>query len=99
MSAPPVELANHGASALLEIRWDDGSRSLLAHGLLRASCRCAGCVALRRAGRPVTEAAAPIRLERVEPVGQQGLNLTFSDGHARGIFPWAYLRELADAQP
>lgn len=95
----PVAITNHGASATLEIRWADGVSSLLAHGLLRASCRCAACVALRRAHRPVAEAAAAIRLTHAEPVGQQGLNLMFSDGHGRGIFPWAYLRELGLEQP
>ena len=95
----PVAVTNHGASATLEIRWADGASSLLSHGLLRASCRCAACVALRRAHRPVADAAAAICLTHAEPVGQQGLNLVFSDGHGRGIFPWAYLRELGAAQP
>jgi DUF971 family protein len=27
-------------------------------------------------------------------VSDKGLNLVFSDGHGRGIFPWAYLRGL-----
>jgi DUF971 family protein len=41
-------------------------------------------------------AAAPesLRLVRIEPVGEQALNLGFSDGHDRGIYPWAYLRQL-----
>lgn len=95
----PRHVANHGASAVLEIGWLDGSCSLLGHGMLRANCRCAACVALRRTGKRVAEAAAAIRLDRIEPVGQQGLNLVFSDGHARGIFPWAYLRELGAVQP
>ncbi|MBU6439562.1 MAG: DUF971 domain-containing protein [Betaproteobacteria bacterium] len=94
----PMAITNHGASAMLEIRWTDGGRSLLAHGLLRASCRCAACVALRRAHKPVAEAAATVRLHHAEPVGEQGLNLVFSDGHGRGIFPWAYLRELGAEQ-
>jgi len=93
------EVTNHAASAVLEIGWDDGSRSLLAHPLLRASCRCAQCVARRRSGEAAADPAAPVRLEHIEPVGQQGLNLVFSDGHGRGIFPWAYLRELAAARP
>ena len=35
-----------------------------------------------------------VRIIAVEPVGY-GVQLVFSDGHARGIYPWAYLAELA----
>ncbi|HYQ49053.1 MAG TPA: DUF971 domain-containing protein, partial [Pseudomonas sp.] len=34
-----------------------------------------------------------VRIERVEPQGY-GVQLVFSDGHERGIYPWPYLREL-----
>lgn len=95
----PQAITNHGASAVLEISWSDGSRSLLAHGLLRASCRCAACVAQRRMDKPAATAPSPIRLDHIELIGQQGLNLVFSDGHGRGIFPWSYLRELSATQP
>ena len=27
-----------------------------------------------------------------------GAQLVFSDGHARGIYPWQYLAQLADAR-
>jgi DUF971 family protein len=27
------------------------------------------------------------------------VNLEFSDGHARGIYPWSYLAELAADRP
>jgi len=40
-----------------------------------------------------------IRLDAIHPVGDKGLNLVFSDGHGRGIFPWAYLRELGPSLP
>jgi len=36
---------------------------------------------------------AEVRIERVEPQGY-GVQLVFSDGHERGIYPWAYLRDL-----
>ena len=32
----------------------------------------------------------------VHTIGDKGLNLVFSDGHGRGIYPWAYLRELGE---
>lgn len=40
--------------------------------------------------------AAPANadLERAEAFGVAGLQLFFSDGHDRGVFPWHYLWEL-----
>ncbi|MDA3875695.1 MAG: gamma-butyrobetaine hydroxylase-like domain-containing protein [Halothiobacillus sp.] len=37
----------------------------------------------------------------VEGVGGYGVQIIFQDGHDRGIYPWAYLRELAalDSDP
>jgi DUF971 family protein len=68
---------------------------------LRTACRCADCVRAR------VDATIPKRFERIAiaeiaAVGDYAINIVFTDGHARGIFPWAYLRELAfaaDAHP
>jgi DUF971 family protein len=38
--------------------------------------------------------APDLRLEGIHPIADKALNLVFSDGHGRGIFPWSYLREL-----
>jgi DUF971 family protein len=35
-----------------------------------------------------------ISVTRAEPIGNYALKLHFSDGHASGIYSWAYLREL-----
>ena len=91
----PQAIVNHQASGVLELRWQDGSESRLPHALLRARCRCAGCQQQfrQRGGHP--EPAPTIRLEAIHPIADKGLNLVFSDGHGRGIFPWAYLHELS----
>ncbi|PAY07392.1 MULTISPECIES: DUF971 domain-containing protein [Bradyrhizobium] len=68
-----------------------------------------GAEALRRASRAATEirrqfdgvelSIAPgLYVAAVEPVGTYALRLSFSDGHDRGIYPWSYLRELAEQQ-
>ena len=38
---------------------------------------------------------AEISLAEVVEFGVAGLQVVFSDGHRRGIFPWEYLRQLA----
>jgi DUF971 family protein len=92
--ATPTEITDHRASGVLEIAWADGHTSRLPHALLREHCRCAGCEQLRRHGPGAPPADQALRLVRIEPVADQGLNLGFSDGHERGIYPWTFLRQL-----
>ncbi|WP_409766683.1 DUF971 domain-containing protein [Ferrovibrio sp.] len=63
-------------------------------GALRAACRCAWCTKAR------VEGAFPggfsgLSITQIKPIGTYALNLHFSDGHDRGVFPWSYLRQLA----
>ncbi len=95
--AVPIEVTDHRLSGVLEIAWSDGERSHLQHAMLRERCRCAGCEQQRRHGSGVARAEDALRLVRMQPVGEHGLNLAFSDGPDRGIYPWAYLRELGAA--
>ena len=90
----PTGITDHRLTGLLEIAWADGLTSRLRHALLREQCRCAGCEQQRRHGDGVPAADEALRLVRIEPVGEHGLNLGFSDGHDRGIYPWTYLRQL-----
>ncbi len=90
----PRTVLDRRASGLLVIEWQDGSFSALPHAWLRARCRCAACAQAARSGaaRPL----APVSLTGIRPVADQGLNLVFSDGHGRGIYPWTYLRTLGE---
>jgi DUF971 family protein len=90
----PEAIVNHQSSGVLELTWLDGSVSRLPHRLLRAHCRCASCEQQRRLTGAPAETNASIRLDAIHPIADKGLNLVFSDGHGRGIFPWAYLHEL-----
>jgi prepilin-type processing-associated H-X9-DG protein len=62
---------------------------------LRAACRCAHC---RRAQYDGTFAGSfeGVAIDRFEPMGHYGVNIVFSDGHARGIFPWTDLAALSE---
>lgn len=95
----PLAIRDHRASGLLEITWDDARTSRLPHAWLRQHCRCAACEQLARTQAPRAPVAAALRLAEIHPVGEHGLNLVFSDGHGRGIYPWPYLRELGDTLP
>ncbi|MBB5393256.1 MULTISPECIES: DUF971 domain-containing protein [unclassified Herbaspirillum] len=87
----PLRITNHTATASLVIDWDDGRRQQLSYLALRQACRCADCLALAQRTGQGPAPAADIRLNTIAPVGQYGIQLVFSDGHDRGIYPWPFL--------
>jgi DUF971 family protein len=94
----PTAITLDQASRTMELVWD-GEPAALTHAALRAACRCSHCESVRRACGAVPPLAPGLELERVEVLGATGLQLFFSDGHDRGIYPWPYLYELAYERP
>ena len=89
----PIEsaaVAEQGTALLLI---GEGAPRALPASRLRAACRCAHCVRARLDGLFPQE-FSDIAIVRVSPMGHYGINIAFSDGHGRGIYPWAYLLEL-----
>ncbi len=76
----------------LTLHWPDGATQRIAHRLLRQICPCAECKRHRLEG---AEPVVPddIAVLEIHPAGY-GAQLRFSDGHERGIFPWAFLERL-----
>ncbi|MFC3607565.1 gamma-butyrobetaine hydroxylase-like domain-containing protein [Stutzerimonas tarimensis] len=93
--AAPKEIRLRKAHKLLEILWQDGHRSFLSCLVLRKSCACSNCQKAQQTGR-LSLIDAEVGIERMEVSGVSGLQFHFSDGHFRGLYPWGYLRELAD---
>src|SRR3954468_7872880 len=60
---------------------------------LRLSCKCAHCTRARFDGR-FPERFPGIAITEIGDLGY-GLNISFSDGHNRGIYPKPYLLSLA----
>ena len=90
----PIELRVAAQGAALLVAWSDGTATALAAPILRQACRCAACVAAPAGGADATATGANVAIVVVEPVGAYAVNIAFSDGHARGIYPWSLLREL-----
>jgi len=90
MTAAPATIENHALRGRLDLGWVDGSSSSWTHAALRAACPCAECRARRRAGQAV-QSDEQVRIASIEPVGVYGLNLRFTDGHERGIYPFDML--------
>lgn len=91
----PEQMTNRRVAGVLEVRWNDGVAQALPHSQLRAACKCSPCQAARLRGQPVVP-AANLRLEQIRPIGHYAVQLVFSDGHARGIYPWQLLRDLGE---
>lgn len=88
----PDEIRIDSTARELALQWPDGNTQRIAYARLRAACPCAGCRRIRLDGRPV--AVNPdVTLSGIEPMGY-GVQIIFSDGHARGIYPWSWLHAL-----
>jgi len=92
----PEELHILQGGCALSITWINGEVSRLGAAQLRRSSRAASALRAEVDRRP-TLVSEDIRLSDIRLVGVYGVQLVFSDGHDRGIYPWEYLRQLADA--
>lgn len=93
----PVEVGPTEDGARLRIRWADGEASEYPPRYLRLCCPCAGCVE-EMSGRPLLDPAAvpdDVHPREIRYVGDYALRFAWSDGHATGIYPFDYLREIA----
>jgi DUF971 family protein len=89
-----IEIRLIHQSTLVEMDWCDGSTTSLSAAALRRHCRCAECTSIARKSGPSTAEYPDLRITLVVPMGSNSLNLQFSDGHERGIFPFEYLHSL-----
>ena len=88
----PETLLNYPIGGVLEITWADGIRQRLSHTSLRSSCRCAECSRERLSLNGPAPISPTVKIVAIEFVGRYAVQLCFSDGHQRGIFPWPMLR-------
>lgn len=88
----------------LALVFNDGFEAYFPLPMLRRACPCAACQgepdALGRVLRPHVEyGPRSFELQRIDPVGGYALQLKWADGHASGIYAFAYLRKLAELPP
>jgi prepilin-type processing-associated H-X9-DG protein len=90
----PEEIVLTADRARLRVTWPGGEPAEIFAARLRAACRCAWCT---RARLDQTFAASfdGVTIARLDPIGGYAVNIAFSDGHARGIYPWTFLLTLA----
>jgi DUF971 family protein len=79
---------------VFEVTWQDTTTSRIEHKVLRGYCPCAQCQGHHGVIRFV--AGGNLELREISRVGNYALGLTWGDGHAGGIYTFAYLRRLGD---
>lgn len=87
-----IRLAPDRRSLLID--WGGGRPEQATATALREACRASRSVRLQIDGWAVP-APADLTIVDVRPVGHYAINLVFSDGHDRGIYPWRYLKEIS----
>ena len=90
----PTEIVLARDKSKIMISWPDGDKAELSAPLLRQRCNSARSKRARIdcAEEPITEL---LTISEIRSVGLYAINIVFSDGHDRGIYPWSYLRELS----
>ncbi|TAL94159.1 MAG: DUF971 domain-containing protein [Paraburkholderia sp.] len=88
----PVRVELDSLTHTMTLHWPDAVTQRLSHGALRSACPCAACRRVRIAGDEV-RAAEGVAVVDIQSMAY-GVQLVFSDGHAQGIFPWAFLEAL-----
>jgi prepilin-type processing-associated H-X9-DG protein len=94
--AAPTQITVSDHLDFLDLTMVDGETIRLPAARLRAACKCAHCIRARIDGA-FPASFDGIAITVVAPIGDYAINIAFSDGHARGIYPWQLLLGLKPA--
>ena len=84
----------------LQIIWSDDSVSEISLKELRDKCPCVHCKGETVIFSSYIPIKAPFKsagfyeIEKIEPVGNYAIQITWKDKHNTGIYSWEYLNEL-----
>ena len=95
----PIEIVGLLRSTVA-ITWEDEHRTVYPARELRLRCRCAHCIE-EMTGKPLLDPAsvpADIRPVSLSLVGAYGLKVSWSDGHATGIYTFQHLLSVCHCE-
>lgn len=92
----PTEIRRLPDEHRLRLTWNDGSISEIDYDVLRGYCPCAGCQGHAAGAVRFFRPPRPVTPRSIEPVGNYAVSITWSDGHATGIYRFDFLRRLGD---
>ena len=89
----PSELRLARDRKSLLVIWPDRKTDRFSAQLLRTGSQSAVSKRQKIEGRKPT-APEDIQIRDIHPIGSYAVNIVFSDGYDRGIFPWKFLKTL-----
>ena len=90
-----VELVASQNCEALKVAWSTGEETMLPASLLRRSARDAWSIR-EKIDTGEIHIMPGIQITALVQIGREGVNVHFSDGHEKAIYPFSYLRELSD---
>ena len=92
----PAEVAAEDGNVV--VKWQDGQESRYPFYDLRCLCPCALCVDEWTGERRLEKGRVPsdVKANEIRPVGRYALQVSWSDGHASGIYTYDRLREISE---
>ena len=93
---PPTNITFKKGEAGITITWKNGANSIISGSELRRYCACSECRARKVVGINLINVSS--ELVEVSLMGRNALNVKFSDGHERGIYPWPYLYAISQGR-
>jgi DUF971 family protein len=94
----PTEIRLNGAKDRLHVAFEDGTKFALSAEFLRVHSPSAEVRGHGADTRKILGGKSKVMIVAIEPVGNYAVRLTFSDGHATGIFSWSYLHEIGSGE-
>ncbi|OGX05638.1 MAG: hypothetical protein A2Z88_10715 [Omnitrophica WOR_2 bacterium GWA2_47_8] len=81
------------------LKWQDGTSYKISNRDLRLSCRCALCINEMTGEKILKESSIrkDIAPTQIFPLGNYALAINWNDGHNSGIYPYANIKEIANA--
>nr|WP_116603956.1 DUF971 domain-containing protein [uncultured Albidiferax sp.] len=95
----PQDITVHGQSRVLEVTFSDGASFRIPFELMRVYSPSAEVQGHGPGQETLQTGMREVTLVGLEPVGNYGVQPTFSDGHSTGIFTWDYLYFLGSQEP
>jgi len=90
----PTELRLRAQGAELAVTFDNGDSFELSAEYLRVESPSAEVKGHGRGQEVTVSGKRNVRILSLEPVGNYAVKISFSDGHATGLYAWDYLHRL-----
>lgn len=87
----PVDITSRRTARCLHLSYEDGTNFDLPHEFLRVLSPSAQVQGHGGVGGELPLNKSEVTISKIDPVGNYGIKITFSDGHDTGIYSWDIL--------